>query len=443
VDANGNVIVAANITAAVTIGGVTHTPPANGVALLVVKLDPTGQNVLWARDYGSDSYIYADAIAVDGAGNIYLAGAGQGDKIGAWSLANPHPGSLFGYVASLKGTDGSVRWAITPDTSATTENLCYAVTAAGPAGEIAAACSFGGSVQLTSTTYINFTAQGQGDAFVAALDSGSGRVNWAKNIGGNQFERIRSITRNANADVIVSGGSGSASIGDGTFSLPAPPSAAGFAFVLRISKVSPNNKITFGRAYGGPNASVQDGYVAATSAGQIVMCTGWNGTVDFGTGPVTSAGTSSSGQDVVLVAADPATNNTPWAITYGGIYQESCYGVSADSFGSVLVAGTHDSASISIKGTPLPDPPPRSGAGSRAGHVFKVDPRGKVLWLYGVTSGDTGASDFIESVSVVPVSNRVVYSGRFVGRVDLGSGSATLSANNGAAYSFFVVERTP
>jgi hypothetical protein len=441
VDRSGNIILATNTTASVTVGGKVHTAPLNGVALVIAKIDPTGQNVLWSTDFGSDSYIYVDQMAVDATGMIYLSGSAQGDKVTAWGLTNPHSGTNFGYIASIK-PDGTFRWAITPDTAMTTGSDCFGVTTRGPAGELAITCTYSGSVQLVGSTFINLTATGSGDAFVALLDSGLGRALWARNIGGNQYDRIRSITRDANDDIVVAGASGSSSVGDGSFVLNAPPGAVGFGFVLRVSKLSPY-KVSSGKAFGAAASSVQDGFVAVTGDGTIGLCAGWNGTVDFGTGPVTSVGANSTNQDVVIVGLDTTMTTARWVIPYGGTYREDCYAIDSDALGNLLVAGTHDSASLKIAGKPMPDPPPRGGGGSRAGDVFKIDAQGRVPWLYSITGSDTGAVDVVARVNAVPGSNDVVYSGHFLGKADLGSGTPSISNNNGTVNAFFMVERSP
>jgi hypothetical protein len=360
-------------------------------------------------------------------------------------LTNPHSGSAFGYAMSFATNDGTVRWAFTPDTASTGDEECNSVSTRGPSGEIVIACVYSGSVQLTPTTgaYINMTAVGSYDAFLAVLDSGTGKAIWAKNYGGAQVDRIYDVTRDANDDIVVSGASGSTSLTDGTTTVTPPAGWLGFAFVLRVAK-APGHAITYQKTLGGANSSVDNSWIGVTSGGTVVLCAIWYGTVDFGKGGgLTSVGTSSSTGDVVVVGLDPSSQTTSWVLTYGGNYYDACSALATDSTGAAIIGGYHQSASLTIGGKTLPDPPPRSGAGSGAGDLIKIDAQGNVAWLYTVTSTDNGAHDYVDSVSVIPGSNKIVYAGRYVGNVNLGSGTPTQSASSGSTTSIFVVERTP
>ena len=70
--------------------------------LFLAKVDPNGQ-VLWRNDYGSTAWDYCNALAVDAAGNSYLAGSTSGDY-GATSL-----GSSDVFVAKYD-SDGNEVW---------------------------------------------------------------------------------------------------------------------------------------------------------------------------------------------------------------------------------------------------------------------------------------------------------------------------------------------
>jgi hypothetical protein len=452
VDSSGNIIVASTITAAITIGGTTHTPTGGGTAILLVKLDPTGQTVLWAQHFDApNGYVYANDLGVDAAGNIYIVGSSTADTLGfgAFTVTNPHGAgstAIFGYAASFLSTSGNPRWAFTPDVATTGDGSCYALTTRGPAGELAITCTYMVAERLLDLgggTYQNFSAVGEHDFFVAVLDSGTGKSIWYKNYGGTDFERSTGLTRDGNNDLVVFGEGSSSQISDGTAWMLARPGGVTYnAFVLRIASAA-GHAVTYSKVIAGASGFLQDSHVAVTSDGAIVVCGGWYGTLDFGKGSISSVGTTSAYQDAVVFALDPSNDSTRWVLPYGGSYREACNGVAADSQGAVVVAGIHDSASLTVGGQALADPPPRGAAGSRAGHVFKMDATGTVRWVYSVTGTGLGTADQVGSVAIVPTSNRVVYSGSFQGDVDLGNGATTRSQTNGTVISFFAAERGP
>ena len=84
-DRNGNVIVTGY-----TDGSLDGNASAGSIDLFVVKYD-TGGNKLWSRQMGTPSWDYANAVAADGAGNIYVGGQSWGGLDGntyggSWDL---------------------------------------------------------------------------------------------------------------------------------------------------------------------------------------------------------------------------------------------------------------------------------------------------------------------------------------------------------------------
>lgn len=448
VDKAGNIYVAANITSTLTIRGVVHTPPPTGVSLLLVKLDPSG-NVVWSVDYDSDQYLYANGLAADANGNLYLAGSMQGDSVNFGSaypnLANPHSGSLAGIIASFNGTDGSTRWVKMPDTNLTGDDQCYAISTRGSSDTVAVTCTYSNVVRLepTSGNYINFNAKGAGDAFVALLDTGSGRAVWASPVSGDAFERVTSLARDTKGDIYVQGASTSPNVSDGNQTLNKPFTGTGaYGFVLKFDRTT--HAVVFGKAFGNKDGNVEGGQVAVFKDGTIASCMNWYGTVDFGKGAITSVGTASNSQDAVVVGfAGSGAGATQWVVPWGGAFYESCQSIVADDENYAVLGGFRDSSDVTFADKPLANPPPRSGAGSRAGDVVKIDSNGKVQWAYTVTtSTDTGSTNVVNTVSTVPGTNDVVYAGHFNGHVDLGSGTKTTSENDGGVNSFFVTVRS-
>ena len=81
--------------------------------VFVLKLNPTGNQILFSTYYGGSSYDYSTAMAIDDQGSVYVTGQGAGGLPTAICLSRRlHPGrSRTGhrrFVARIEGVGGQV-----------------------------------------------------------------------------------------------------------------------------------------------------------------------------------------------------------------------------------------------------------------------------------------------------------------------------------------------
>ncbi|WP_437815088.1 hypothetical protein [Sorangium sp. So ce1078] len=127
------------------------------------------------------------------------------------------------------------------------------------------------------------------------------------------------------------------------------------------------------RGYGDTGADV--GWsIASDAAGNYYVTGSFEGTVDFGAGPLTSAGLT----DVFLLKLDPS-GALLWSKRFGSAYAEAGGAVAVDGSGNVLLAGidsnTDGNSGMSF-GSCEPLPPP----GDETIFVAKLDPEGNLIW---------------------------------------------------------------
>ncbi|XXT20154.1 hypothetical protein WME94_01130 [Sorangium sp. So ce429] len=143
------------------------------------------------------------------------------------------------------------------------------------------------------------------------------------------------------------------------------------------------------RGFGG--SSTDNGRsIASDAAGNYYVTGSFQGTVDFGAGPLTSAG----GQDVFLLKLDPS-GALIWSKRFGTPFEEIGGAVTVDGNGDVLLAGTYSSDN---SGTPtgldfgacsLPGP-----AEWYAMFAAKLDPDGNHVWSKGFEPSSGTPSEF-------------------------------------------------
>jgi hypothetical protein len=155
--------------------------------------------------------------------------------------------------------------------------------------------------------------------------------------------------------------------------------------------------------------------VAADAVGNVIVTGGFRGTVNFGGGPLVSID-----DDVFLVKFDPSGNHL-WSRRFGGADGDIGYAVDVDAGGNIILGGTFTDT-IDFGGGPI--------AGDRDGFVAKFDPAGTHLWSRGVG----GASvDVVEGLAR-DSSGNVVISGHFRQTVDFGGGNL-VSAGSGDIFA--------
>jgi len=158
--------------------------------------------------------------------------------------------------------------------------------------------------------------------------------------------------------------------------------------------------------------------VALDSVGNVFVGGTFEGTVDFGTGPIASNG----GGDAVVVKYDPA-GNVKWAVTFGDTGDDSVIDVKVDSLDNVLLTGTV-SGTVSVAGGPS-----LVGAGGEDVLVAKLSNAGAHVWsaVYGDVSDQSVIALAVNSADGVAIA------GVFEGNLNFGGG-AHVSAGNEDAF---------
>ncbi|WP_437732748.1 hypothetical protein [Sorangium sp. So ce1335] len=149
------------------------------------------------------------------------------------------------------------------------------------------------------------------------------------------------------------------------------------------------------RAYGGPGDD--SGLSIVSDAwGNYYVSGAFEGTVDFGAGPLTSAGES----DVFLLKLDPS-GSVIWSRRFGTVYNDWSATLTIDDSGNIYFAGLYEGE------YPYYDGGPDFGGGSvppieqdTALFLVKLDPEGNHIWSNGLVL-DQGS--YLERVQAIAV----------------------------------------
>ena len=193
VDSAGNSYISGDFDGTAAFGSTTLTAKGDS-DIFVAKLDSKGKPV-WAISAGGGHADRGYSIGVDGAGNSYLTG----NFINAATFGNTTlTATGHGlFVAKLDGA-GTFVWAVSPAGTAENNGRSIAVDGSGSSyltGDFVGSSTFG------ATT---LTATGGRDIFVAKLNS-SGAFVWASSAGGSWGSYGQSIAVDSKGDSYITG----------------------------------------------------------------------------------------------------------------------------------------------------------------------------------------------------------------------------------------------
>jgi hypothetical protein len=300
---------------------------------------------VWSRGLGSSNtatgfgvWESVTAVATDAAGNVYATGSINGTTDFGGGPINIAGGDDV-FVVKYDAAGGFV-WARVFGTWTNEYALGIAV---GEAGDVHVTGRFAGTVSFGGPA---LTALGFEDIFVVKLDT-NGAFVWSQRFGlGPQTSNEgRTIALDGAGNVFVGG----------------VEHTSGFVAMLSPAGVTLWTKLVAG-------TTVYVNGVASTPSGDVVACGQYRGAVDFGGGPLPSAGAYANAFVVRLSGVGAQV----WAHAYAsGTGHVGGGAVTVDSLGDVVAAGTF-SGTVDFGGGPQ--------LGSPSSYLLKLDGAGAFLW---------------------------------------------------------------
>jgi hypothetical protein len=294
-DAAGNIFVAGRVFTGIDLGG-GMLRTNGGDDVFVAKLDPDG-NHLWSKIFGGDGADRCDRITVDAAGNVIVAGAfSAAANFGGTQLTSAGMRDVF--VAKL-GPNGNVVFARRAGGSG--DDLAYGA-AADATGNVLVTGTFAGSLDFGGP---QLTSDGESDVFVAKLDPGGQHV-WSARFGGPGADEAQDVAVNQTTGEVVLTGTFTSTV-DFSGQGEAVMTSAGDRDIF-VAKLDPAGAHLFSQRFGDAQDQLSTEFetgartsVALDASGNIVLSGTLFGAADFGGGTLTSAGRT----DIYLAKLDP------------------------------------------------------------------------------------------------------------------------------------------
>lgn len=392
-DAAGNSVIVGTFQHTATLGGVAMKS-AGAIDFFVAKYTPAGVP-LWVRPFGGLGNDAATSVAVDSAGNVYVAGASDGEiDFGDGSLgADADAGVAAGTFLIQLDTFGNVQVA------KTFGGLSYGTTvgvAVAPDGTIALCGSYQAGLDLGGGPLP--APAGTFGAFVASFAPGIA-LSFVKPLGGAGVDSANGVGFGAEDTVVVVGSfTGTGDFGGG------PVTSAGLTDVFTTAFAS-SGALVWSKTWGGSDED-NGRAIAVAPTGEVFLAGGFSTTVDFGMGPTTSLGATDA-----FVMKLNASGSLAWVRTYGGAGGDEAEAIAVDSGGNTLVGGIFE-ATMMVGVTPF------VSAGDQDIFAIKLGSSASNLWSkhFGGAEADQGLGVAYDA------QGRAYVTGYFRTAVDFGTG---------------------
>jgi hypothetical protein len=388
-----------------------------GSDLAVVKYNPDG-TLAWARQMGGSSGPVGGVVQVDSSGNVYVAGFFSNTAyFGSTPLTSKGYEDVF--VTKLD-TSGNFDWAERMGGTYFDAATCLALDSQNNllylTGEFSRTADFGSNINLTSTG-ATFSA------FAAKLDTGTGNVVWAEQMGG-----VKGVGNAVGHNIALDGAGGVDEIGyynggpaqfGNSVSLPAPnPSPYNNVFV---TKLNASGQFLWAQQLG--SGATDTGLGLASTSSAVYVTGTFQGTALFGKTKLTSS-TNPNGvtnYDAFVTSLSTATGAVSWAKAFGDstLFYGRANSVAVDSGGTLSVAGSFSSSVTFLE---------------------RMDASGNILatWQASATAVPYGAG------GVGVDSGGVLYlTGEFQNTVTFDTGGVSVTLTSAGGYDAFVLKRDP
>ncbi|HKW13024.1 MAG TPA: SBBP repeat-containing protein, partial [Candidatus Krumholzibacteria bacterium] len=327
VDGSGNIFVTGSFHGAVNFGGGNVVSPGGNASMFLAKYDANGAHQ-WSEGFGGagdpNSGAVGNAIALDGSGNVVVAGTfagtvnlGGGNVVGAGN---------FDMFLAKYDANGAHQWSHGFGGVGFDWGLGVAVDGS---GNVVATGNFEGTVNFGGG---NLVSAGGYDMFLAKYDPNGVHV-WSRRFGGSGGDQGSGVAVDGSGNVVVTGAfEGTANFGGANLV------SAGSGDIF-LAKYTANGVHQWSERFGGVGSDGGNA-VAVDGSGNVVVTGAFAASVYFGG----NLGWSSAGAEDMFIARFSAGGAYQYSRAGGGTSDDYGEAVAVDGSGKAVATGSYSGA---------------------------------------------------------------------------------------------------
>lgn len=392
----------------------------------VAKYAPSGA-LLWARQWGAHVDEDVGGVAVDGNGNVYVAG-----KFGLTVDFDPGPGTANRnsarqhdvFLLKLNSAGEYVNVA----TFGSDQTVFAGGVAVDSTGNVYLGSTYFGSVDFDpGAGEQTRTSLNLGDAFVVKFTPAFA-LAYVATFGSTSFDQVGSVAVDSSGHLLVTGMYGAAiDLNPGAGSDVRSNSGGQDAFIV---KLDPLGNYVYGATISGAGDS-RGRDIAVDGSGNAYVVGTYTGSADFDPGPGTLI-RNTAVQDGFVVKLTAAGSLT-WAQVLAGTLGSSVDAVAVTAAGQLhLTGGLYGNVDL--------DPGPGNVTLADSTYVSRWSTAGEFEYAKSIRNESLGPHDYILGNSVpldlaLDPHGNALLAGRFVGQLDLNPGPAVSSHFHSSHYT--------
>ena len=298
----------------------------------------SGQTWLWAKKSGGFPNEESRCVVNDPSGNVIITGSFRTPilSVGATNLINRSTTGTSDALVIKYNQNGAILWATSLGGTANDAGRSVATDAA---GNIYVTGYYRSSALKFANDSIPNTSNTFADMFVAKL-SPAGAFLWVRHLNGTVNEFGNGIATNAAGISYVTGyySSDTLIVNNDTLLNHAPG-----ALDILLVKIDSQGNFIWGRTYGGPGSDQGQSVVNLT--GERFGLTAYynSDTLMMGNNTLLNL---APGFDDFITAVYDSSGTLQWTKTFGSVSDDRAYGIGADNFGNLLLAGRYGSPTL-------------------------------------------------------------------------------------------------
>lgn len=340
IDASDNLYIGGNFDGVIDLDpsatGTTNVSTSAYDDVFILKLSSSG-TFLWGKSlasYNSNNDVL-NSIALDGSGNVYMAGKFAGSNVdfdpSALTYTLSSKGLYDGYVVKL---DASGNFVFAFAIGSTSQDDAMSIVT-GSSSQVYVVGQMSGTIDFDPSSGIqNVSLKGFSDAFIASYNS-NGTYAWAESIGGASATLIaNAITIDASNNIYIAGqfmGAADFDMGGGSFILNSIQTDGFIGKYSAMGAFMWANKLT---STGADNA------LTIKTQNNNLYVAGIYGASGFNLNPVGSYTVACAGQSDAFIAKFNTNGGFISGDAFGGLSSDILYSLSIDANNNIYTTGT-------------------------------------------------------------------------------------------------------